>query len=601
MAKEDLGPSAADTRHADQPEQEVLLPCSLIDEGFNYRRRFNAAKMTSLRADIRAQGLIYPVIVRQLPNGRYQLLVGNRRFKAVVAEFGPEASIKAKVRQVTDAEAMALMMSENGERDDPSVIEDAEGAARMLGMCNGDRDEAAARLGWERKKLDRRLALMNATQAVRDAYLDEKIGVGHVEIFAALRKEVQDRVIDVILKQPTVPTVDQLKAMAEQSLQSLEAAIFDRTECGGCQYNTGNQQALFDQSFSGSRCTNKECYGQKTEAELDARAKKLQDAESYQVVRIVRSGDNSTLIPLRAEGKHAVGEKQALACKACADFGACVSAVPDSLGKTYTDICFNKTCHDKKVQAFADEQNAAAAAAATPTPAGEQGAHAQADDSGATDSGSDDDDSDEPTDAGTSKPERNKVKPNAIRPVITEYREGVWRAVFQRAALKLPIMQSRALLVGLIVHRSSYLSGTEALERIKKATGADLPTFSSGGTHKLLKGLLEFDQNKLALAFQHLPAFVSKDMPIQDLVGFLKALDVKIEQFWKVNETFFDMLTKSELDAVCQEIGLAKAAGKTYASLKNGSKKDFVAAMLKVQGFTYEGAIPKMMRWTSGV
>jgi ParB family chromosome partitioning protein len=77
----------------------------------------------------------------------------------------------------------------------------------------------------------------------------------------------------------------------------------------------------------------------------------------------------------------------------------------------------------------------------------------------------------------------------------------------------------------------------------------------------------------------------------------LKALDIKLEQHWRVNESFFDVLTKTELDAVCDEIGLAKAAGKTYTSLKNGSKKDFVAGMLKVEGFEYLGAIPKLMRW----
>jgi len=112
--------------------------------------------------------------------------------------------------------------------------------------------------------------------------------------------------------------------------------------------------------------------------------------------------------------------------------------------------------------------------------------------------------------------------------------------------------------------------------------------------------LLEFDQAKLAAAFQQMPAYITADMPIDDMVGFLKALEIKLEEHWQVNETFFEILTKTELDAVCQELGIDKAAGKTYASLKNGSKKDFVAAMLKVQGFTYLGAVPKMMRWTSG-
>jgi PRTRC genetic system ParB family protein len=586
-------------READQQEQEILVPCALIDEGFNYRRRFSPAKMASLQADIKVRGLIYGLILRILPGGRYQLLVGNRRFKAWVAEYGLDSKIKAKVRKLTDDEALATMMAENGERQDPSAIEDAEGAARMLGLCNGDRSEAAARLGWDAGKLSRRLALMNAVQSVRDAYLDEKIDLGHVEILAALRKEVQERVIEVLLKAAAKPTVEQLKAMAEHSLQSLEAAIFDRGECGGCQYNTGNQQALFDESFSGTRCTNKECYGQKTEAELEARKDKL--IETYQVVRIVRPGDNSTVNALRAEGKRAVGAEQAAACRTCADFGACVSGVPDSLGKTYTDVCFNQTCNDQKVEAHRQQQKSAAEAAqaaANEEQGSGTGQDAQAQGTGAA--GPSNDNEDKQAKSGSAaRQQPAKASANSIRNAIREYREQIWRAVFQRAVLKLPILQSRALLIALITHRSSYLDGSKGMDQVNKALNTEVPIRASSTT-KLLRTLLEFDQAKLAAAFQQMPAYITADMPIDDMVGFLKALEIKLEEHWQVNETFFEILTKTELDAVCQELGIDKAAGKTYASLKNGSKKDFVAAMLKVQGFTYLGAVPKMMRWTSG-
>ena len=327
-----------------QDGQAADIRADMIDADFNYRRRYKPEKMASLQADIRARGIIQRVIVRPRDNGRFQLVVGNRRYRAFVAEFGQEAAVKSEVRLLSDAEATAMMAAENGEREDPSIIEDAELASRMLGVVKGDRDEAARRLGWERKKFDRRVALMNATQPVRDAYLDDKIGVGHVELLAALRKEVQDRVISVFREKDQWPTLDQLKALAEQSLQSLEAAIFDRTECNGCQYNTGFQQAMFDTSFEGSRCTNKECFGKKTEAELEARQTKLKD--TYQVVRIVRPGDNSTVIALRAEGKRPVGAEQAAACRTCANFGACVSGVPDSLGKVYEEVCFDQACNE---------------------------------------------------------------------------------------------------------------------------------------------------------------------------------------------------------------------------------------------------------------
>ena len=106
-----------------------LIPVSAVKEGFNYRRRYNAEKMASLRESIKLQGLLQPVTVRQLDDG-YQLIAGGRRFKAFVEEFGPQSEIKAEIRVMTDAEATAAMLAENNEREDPSVIEDAEGAAR---------------------------------------------------------------------------------------------------------------------------------------------------------------------------------------------------------------------------------------------------------------------------------------------------------------------------------------------------------------------------------------------------------------------------------------------------------------------------------------
>lgn len=581
-----------------QDGQTADIPADLIDADFNYRRRYKPEGMAKLRADIKATNgrLIHRVIVRPRDNGRLQLIVGNRRYRVLVEEFGPKVPVNAEVRILSDEEATAMMASENQNREDPSVIEDAELASRMVGVVKGDREEAARRLGWTRSLLDRRLALMNATQPVRDAYLDDKIGVGHVELLAALRKEVQDRVISVFREKDQWPTLDQLKAMAEQSLQSLEAAIFDRAECNGCQYNTGFQQAMFDTSFEGSRCTNKECFSKKTEAELEARKTKLQD--TYQVVRIVRPGDNSTVIALRAEGKRPVGAEQAAACRTCANFGACVSGVPDSLGKVYEDVCFDQACNDQKVAAYRKAQKEAEEAAAqAQTGAGAEAQSAAGAGAGASDT-TQTNGSQSPDDSNTAKPARTAPAAAQIRNAIKEYRESIWRAVFHRAALKLPMLQNRMLLLALIAHRPGYLDNQKAIDGINKALGVDVPTVGAK-TKKLMQIVMTLDQAKVGTAFQHLAAHVTKDMPIDDVVGFLQACEVKLEDHWKVNETFFDTLTKTELDAVCVEIGLADAAGKHYAGLKNGAKKDFVKAMLKVEGFTYLGAIPKMMRWDS--
>lgn len=557
-----------------------LIPVSAVKEGFNYRRRYNAEKMASLRESIKLQGLLQPVTVRQLDDG-YQLIAGGRRFKAFVEEFGPQSEIKAEIRVMTDAEATAAMLAENNEREDPSVIEDAEGAARMLGLCNGDRDEAARRLGWTRNKLDRRAAVMNAIQPVRDAYLEDKILVGHVEIFAALRKEVQQRVIEMMLKADRKITVDELQKMAEASLQSLDAAIFDKTDCARCQFNTGEQQAMFDTSFSGSRCTNRECFQAKTEDELQARAKQL--ADTYQVVRIVRPGDNNTVTTVRAAGDKGVGEEQAKACRTCANFGACVMGTPTALGKVITDACFNTTCNDEKVAANTKAVKAAQLAQANEAPKAQPAA-------GAT----------PPNVAAGKAAGKTQAAPKATassdqRTAVKEYREAIWRAIFKRAAEKLPVIQNRALLVAIVLHRPSDLDSHGSRDAVQKALGNQLQ--SGVNTETLLGNVLALDQAGLATALQNLAANVSKTASINDVTGYLKALDIKIESYWKLNETFLDILTKTEIDAVCIELGLADAAGKHYDKLKNGPKKDFVKGMLEVQGFQYVGAVPALMRW----
>ncbi|HEX2543286.1 MAG TPA: PRTRC system ParB family protein [Ramlibacter sp.] len=557
-----------------QDGQVAAIRADLIDADFNYRRRYDPQRMASLRADIRARGLIQHLVVRPREDGRFQLIVGNRRYRALVAEFGEQVEVKSEIRLLDDAAATAMMAAENGEREDPSAIEDAELAARMLGVVKGDRDEASRRLGWDRRRFDRRIALMHAVPSVRDAYLQDRIGVGHVEILAALRKDVQERVIEVILQQPVAPGVEQLKAVAEQSLQNLDHAIFERGECQQCQYNTGNQQALFEQSFSGSRCTNRECFGHKTEQELQARAARLQD--SYPLVRIVRPGDNSTVIALRADGKRAVGAVQAAACRSCASFGACVSAVPDSLGKVYEEVCFDQACNNAKVAAWrqqnapAQEPARPAAAVATPPvdtvePAGNQN-------------------------AGES------TAPSQIRNAVREHREGVWRAVFQAAALQLPPLRSRQLLLALIAHRAGWIDGRAAMAAANQALGVDIPLVTAR-TRTLVEVLLQLDVHQVEAALQQVAAHVAEDMPIDDVVGLLQALGVKLQQHWCLDERLCTVLTKSELDAVCVEIGLANAIGPPYARLKAGAKKDFIAALLKVQGFDYAGAIPRLMCW----
>lgn len=569
-------------------------------KGFNYRRRFNQAAMDELVEDIQRQGILQSILVRgsdpaeqsELPRliklsdikaGKYQVISGNRRVHAVEIALGEEAEVPALVRMMTDAEAMAAMVSENKVREDTTAIEDAEAAMRMLGLLNGDREEAAKRLGWSPQVLNSRLGIMNATDKVRDAYIDEKILLGHVEILAALIKDVQDGVLEKMLARPKLPTVAELKAMAEQILLNLDAAIFDKAECGGCHYNTGKQQAMFETSFEGTRCTNRGCYEKKTEAELESR--RLALIGDYQVVRIVRPGDNMTVVPLRADGAKGVGKGQALACRTCGDFGACISAAPDKLGMSFKDVCFNSTCNAEKVDARVKAEQQAEAAARAPETAGATGS---ADAKEATPA---------PKGTGGTKQAKAPTKAPSSEPrnAVKEYRESVWRKVFHRAALRLPVAQSRALLIALCLHSPRTLSHDDATKAVGKVIGND--DLSSQEAGELLGSLLKLDQKGLGDSLQQIPAFVGSDLSIKAISEMMSALDIKIEHHWKVNEAFFDLLTKTEVDAVCIELGLDKAIGKEYPKLKVGGKAEYIKALLAIEGYDYVGKIPALMRW----
>lgn len=573
---------------------------------FNYRRRFNQAAMDALVEDIKRQGILQSILVRSsdaaqasdavqmiklsdIKVGKYQVIAGNRRVRAAEIALGDDAPVPALVRIMTDAQAMAAMVSENKVREDTTAIEDGEAAMRMLGLLNGDRDETAKRLGWSLATLKSRLGIMNATQAVRDAYIDEKILLGHVEILAALVTTVQDSVLKKMLDYPRTITVVELKAMAEQQLLNLDAAIFNKDECTTCRYNTGEQRALFETAFEGARCTNRECYETKTEGELQLRSEALK--VDYQVVRIVRAGDNMTVVPLRADGAKGVGEAQALACRTCGEFGACVSAAPDKLGASFKNVCFNPTCNAEKVAVHKQSQQLAQApvAPATQASTGQQAALSQT--PGQT--------TPQAATAAATKAAKDAVKAPVAssepRNGVKEHREVVWRGVFQRGALRLPMLQSRALLVTLCLSRPGNLDSHMATDAVDKLLGTG--SLDKTSPDLLLSSVLCLAQEDLGKAMQHIASFVGKDLSIRDITAFMSKLDIKIEDYWRVNAEFFDMLTKVEIDAVCVELGLNKAMGDTYSKFKAGSKADYIKAILGVAGYDYAGKIPAFMRW----
>ena len=143
------------------------LPLKAIVAGQNPRTFFDPAEMAELESSVRANGLLQPIVVRQ-KGDVFEIIAGERRFRAVKAVEGDDGEIAAIIRDCSDEEAETLALIENISRADMSPTEEAAAAHRLYVRLR-DKNELAAQLGWPLSKLERRLALMNCCEAVRVA------------------------------------------------------------------------------------------------------------------------------------------------------------------------------------------------------------------------------------------------------------------------------------------------------------------------------------------------------------------------------------------------------------------------------------------------
>ena len=428
-----------------------------IIPGNNPRRYFDPAAMNELVSSVREKGVIQPILVRPMNDG-FQVVAGGRRYAAAKQAHGDDYEIPVVVRDLTDAEAEELALIENVQRADMSPAEEAEAAAKILARCDGDRDESAKRLGWTRSTLDKRLALMNCTQPVRDALVERKIKLGHAELIAGLAKDKQEGVLTALMKAPELVSVADLKVQIQKLANALSASIFDKTDCAGCPHNSGNQQALFGEAVDDGHCTNRDCWNTKTDQALELKKESLKD--EFPEVRIVRPGENFTVIKLVAEGATGVGEDQAQACRSCGKFGAAISAVPGKVGNVFRGLCFDAECNTQKAKAQ-QESILAAAKAVTETPAGAESATTNA--SKAEGAGK-----------PTQKAEKKQTEvQDSTR--VKDYRVKVWRKALAKHLASNPQQNERVLIALAMAGEGRNISDKTVKAVFKALTQQDVP------------------------------------------------------------------------------------------------------------------------------
>lgn len=549
------------------------LPLSRIVQGKNPRTYFDPVEMADLEAGLRAAGrVIQPIIVRPITaTDLYEIVAGERRWRAAKDVFGDDYDMPVVIEALNDEEAEAIAVIENHHRAPMSHADEAQAAKRQLLRHKGDKEEAAASLGWKPELMERRLALLTCTPAVLEALTQHQIQLGHAELLAGVPPDKQDSVLAGVLahKIPVGVLKEQLGRFARQ----LASAIFDTAQCSACPHNSARQAGLFDESLGEGYCQHPTHYDELTLQAVEAKAQGLRD--QYPLVHIVKATNGNAYLLVAADGEFGVGAEQYTTCRGCASFGCAVSALPGSYGDVADSQCFDAACHTTKVAAWRKAQRESGQE--VPSRTGKTPAKRKP--------------------SGAAHPAATVAQPSNQTPQrVKDYRIAQWRKWAARELMMQP-ERNRRVMIALaraghtgdvrtaeFGHVARRIAGPWVVERLDFA--AILPEAEAIDAQHL---------EPLMLAVTASAAF---GVGLHGLDALLNYLEVDEGRHFKWNTEFLELFTLSELESLAGEVGLKAKMGTAFKLARAKKKGDFIKALLAVPGFAYEGTVPAVMRYS---
>ncbi|HLX52417.1 MAG TPA: ParB/RepB/Spo0J family partition protein [Aquella sp.] len=156
---------------------------------FQPRKVFDEVELQELSESIKHNGLIQPIVVREIKNGHYEIIAGERRFRAShLAKF---KQIPAIVREFSDQEALAVSLIENIQRKDLNAIEESLGYKRLIDEFKLTHIELSKVTGRSRSHISNILRLLNLHSEVQDMVIRGQLDMGHARALLPLPSTVQ--------------------------------------------------------------------------------------------------------------------------------------------------------------------------------------------------------------------------------------------------------------------------------------------------------------------------------------------------------------------------------------------------------------------------
>lgn len=236
---------------------DTLAVNDIIPNKEQPRKTFDEAALQELADSIKQHGVLQPLLVRPLTTGGYQLVAGERRWRA--SRLAELKEVPVIIKELSDTEAMEIAIIENLQREDLNPIEEAEGLQALIDKCGFTQEEVATSVGKSRPAITNALRLLRLPEEVRQMTKDGDISAGHARALLAFdnepmmlecAKQIVDKKLTVrdVEKMAKRPKTSKVKASSGRARDSfydeVELALSDALGTKVKVYNGRNKGTL---------------------------------------------------------------------------------------------------------------------------------------------------------------------------------------------------------------------------------------------------------------------------------------------------------------------------------------------------------------------
>lgn len=209
-------------------EQQRALPVGSLQPGkYQPRTQMDSASLEELAASIRAQGLMQPILVRPIGEDRYEIVAGERRWRA--AQMAGLAEVATLIREIPDESALAMALIENIQRENLNPLEEAQGLQRLIDEFAMTHQQAADAVGRSRPAASNLLRLLQLVPPVQEMLMRGEIDMGHARALLPLSGALQVQLAQrVAHKGLSVRDAERLAQQALKPPKSVAAVKPDR-------------------------------------------------------------------------------------------------------------------------------------------------------------------------------------------------------------------------------------------------------------------------------------------------------------------------------------------------------------------------------------